>query len=144
MPTPELCTEDEVFQLVHAFYSRVRRDAILGPIFERNVADWDRHLSKLVDFWSTALRGSKSYRGNPMQVHCALPELTHSMFEHWLDLFFDAANALPNRPMGERAVEISRRIAQGLWYGYQLHRDPRSDAGQAAATNLGANVGHRT
>ena len=124
MPTPELCTEDEVFQLVHTFYDKVRDDPVLGPIFERHVADWDRHLPKMVDFWSSALRGSKNYRGTPMPVHCALPGLTHPMFEHWLDLFDEAASALPNQPMARRAVELSQRIAQSLWYGYQLNRTP--------------------
>ena len=44
MPTPDLCTEAEVAELVDAFYARVRDDAILGPVFEDNVADWSRHL----------------------------------------------------------------------------------------------------
>jgi hemoglobin len=124
MPTPDLCTEAEVAELVDSFYARVRDDAILGPVFERHVADWSRHLPKMIDFWSSALRGSKNYRGTPMPVHCALPGLTHSMFEHWLDLFFESARTLPNRAMAERAVELSQRIAQSLWYGYQLSRDP--------------------
>ena len=59
-----------------------------------------------------------------MVVHRALPDLTHSMFERWLDLFHEAASALPNRAMTERAGELSRRIAQSLWYGYQLQREP--------------------
>ena len=124
MPTPDLCTEAEVAELVDAFYARVRVDSILGPVFGRHVADWNRHMPKMVDFWSSALRGSKNYRGTPMPVHCALPGLTHSMFEHWLDLFCETALTLPNRAMAERAVELSQRIAQSLWYGYQLHREP--------------------
>ncbi len=124
MLIPELCTEAEVAELVDTFYAKVRDDAILGPVFERHVADWNRHMPKMVAFWSTALRGSKNYRGAPMLMHRALPGLTHSMFEHWLDLFHEAASALPNRPMAERAGELSQRIAQGLWYGYQLHREP--------------------
>ncbi len=124
MPTPDLCTEAEVAELVDAFYARVRGDAILGPVFDDNVADWSRHLPKMIDFWSSALRGSKRYRGTPMPVHCALPGLTHSMFEHWLDLFSETARALSNRALAERAVELSQRIAQSLWYGYQLSRHP--------------------
>jgi hemoglobin len=124
MPSPDLCREAEVAALVHAFYARVRGDAVLGPVFERHVSDWDEHLPKMVHFWSAALRGSRNYRGTPMPVHCALPGLTHAMFEHWLDLFFETARTLPNRAMAERAVELSQRIAQSLWYGYQLHRDP--------------------
>ena len=124
MPLPELCTEAEVAELITTFYAKVRDDAILGPVFERHVADWNRHMPKMVAFWSTALCGSKSYRGNPMLLHRALPGLTHSMFEHWLDLFDEAASALPNRAMAERAGELSQRIAQSLWYDYQLQRQP--------------------
>lgn len=124
MPTSDLCTEGEVTQLVHDFYARVRDDAILGPVFNRHVADWNKHLPKMVDFWSSLLLGSKRYQGTPMPLHCALPGLTDSMFRHWLDLFCETTRALPNRPMGERAIEFSQRIAQSLWYGYQLHREP--------------------
>lgn len=124
MPSPELCSEAEVAELVTTFYAKVRDDAVLGPIFERHVADWSRHMPKMIAFWSTALCGSKSYRGNPMLLHRALPDLTPSMFERWLDLFDEAASALPNRAMAERAGELSQRIAQSLWYDYQLQREP--------------------
>jgi len=40
MPLPQLCTEAEVAELVATFYAKVRDDAILGPVFERHVADW--------------------------------------------------------------------------------------------------------
>lgn len=141
MPTPDLCTEADVADLVDAFYARVRDDAVLGPVFERHVADWSRHLPKMIDFWSSALRGSKSYRGTPMPVHCALPGLTRPMFEHWLDLFFETARTRPNRAMAERAVGLSQRIAQSLWYGYQLHREPdRAPAGLAMRTLVPAST----
>jgi hemoglobin len=122
MPAPQLCTEDEIVELVHAFYSRVRDDAVLGPIFDAHVSDWDGHLAKMVTFWSSALRGSKSYRGMPMPVHARLPGLTQGLFEHWLDLFFETTKGLPNRQMAERAVDLAQRIAQSLWFGYQLNR----------------------
>ena len=124
MPPPELCTEAEVTELVNTFYAKVRDDEILGPLFERHVADWNQHMPKMIAFWSTALCGSKSYRGNPMLLHRALPGLTRSMFERWLDLFHEAASALPNRAMAERAGELSQRIAQSLWYDYQLQSKP--------------------
>lgn len=124
MLTPDLCTRNEISTLVHAFYARVREDPVLGPYFDRHVADWERHLPKMVDFWSSALRGTRNYRGTPMPVHCALPALTPALFERWLELFRATASALPNRSMATRAIELSERIAQSLWYGYQLHRNP--------------------
>ncbi len=124
MSPPELCTEAEAAELVTTFYARVRDDAVLGPIFERHVADWSQHMPKMIAFWSAALCGSKNYRGNPMVAHRALPDLSQSLFERWLDLFQESASELPNRAMAERAVELSQRIAQSLWYGYQLQREP--------------------
>ncbi len=124
MPSPQLCTEAEVTELVSTFYVKVRHDAVLGPIFEAHVADWSVHMPKMIAFWSAALMGSKNYRGNPMVVHRALPDLTQSMFERWLGLFQDTTRLLPNRAMAARADELSRRIAQSLWYGYQLQREP--------------------
>ncbi|MEO8524452.1 MAG: group III truncated hemoglobin, partial [Caldimonas sp.] len=84
MPSPELCTEAEVAELVEKFYAKVRDDVVLGPIFECHVADWNLHMPKMIAFWSAALRGSSKYRGNPMVVHRVLPNLTQSMFERWL------------------------------------------------------------
>jgi hemoglobin len=73
--SPDLCTEEEVVRLVHTFYSKVRNDAGLAPIFESHVVDWDRHLAKMVDFCSSALRGTARYSGTPIPRHAALPGL---------------------------------------------------------------------
>ena len=123
MPTPDLCTEDEVFQLVHAFYGRVRDDAVLAPIFDRHVTDWNFHLGKMVDFWSGALRGTARFRGTPMPRHIALPGLSAELFQRWLTLFRATTAQLPNEAMRERANLLAGRIADSLWYGYQLSRE---------------------
>ena len=122
MPDPDLCTEDEVHALVHGFYGRVRSDAVLGPVFDRHIADWGPHLAKMVDFWSGALRGTARFRGTPMPKHIALPGLSADLFQRWLALFAETTASLPNAPMRERANELAHRIAQSLWYGYQMSR----------------------
>jgi len=120
----ELCGEDEVVALVADFYSRIRDDEVLGPIFARHVRDWDRHLPKMVDFWSTALRRTGRYRGTPMPVHSALPGLDAAHFSRWLGVFRTTTAAQGNAALQARADELAERIAQSLWYGYQLHRRP--------------------
>ena len=120
MPTPNLCSEEEVSQLVHTFYDAVRKDDMLGPIFARHVKDWDVHLPKMVDFWSSALRGTARFRGSPMPKHVALPGLSAALFRRWLTLFGEATSALPNTAMAERANELAERVAESLWYGYQI------------------------
>lgn len=129
MPSPDLCTEEEVHDLVHAFYARVRGDDRLGPIFDAHVRDWDAHLAKMVDFWSGALRGTARFRGTPMPKHVALPGLSADLFRQWLALFRETTDALPNAAMGERARDLAERIAESLWYGYQLSRQSHQMAG---------------
>jgi hemoglobin len=124
MPTADLCTEQEVSELVHSFYDVVRQDAVLGPIFQRHVADWDAHLPKMVDFWSSALRGTARFRGSPMPRHVALPGLSKELFQHWLVLFRQTTRQLQNTAMADRASELAGRIAESLWYGYQMSRNP--------------------
>lgn len=123
MHSPELCTEADITWMVHAFYGRIRADALLGPVFAARIGNWDEHLPKMVDFWSSALRGTARYRGTPMASHVALPGLDAGMFQHWLALFRQTTAELDNEAMRERANELAGRIAQSLWYGYQLHRD---------------------
>jgi len=122
MPDPTLCSEEEITALVHQFYARVRKDPELGPIFNAHIDDWDHHLAKLVDFWSALLRGTGRFDGAPMPRHAALPDLSAALFRRWLDLFRQTADTQANRAMAMQACEISERIAQRLWAGYQQLR----------------------
>ena len=124
MAASELCTRDEVARLVHTFYASVRRDEVLGPIFNRHVEDWDAHLATLVEFWSALLRRTGRFTGTPMPKHIALPGLSAELFQRWLHLFRETTAAQPNRAMAEAADLMAGRIAQTLWYGYQLSHQP--------------------
>lgn len=124
MSSPDLCTEDEVNQLVHTFYARVRSDATLGPIFNTHITDWDEHLRQLVDFWSAILRRTGRFSGAPMPKHAALPDLSAGLFQHWLRLFRDNAAEQPNQAMARQACAMAERIAQSLWLGYQATHHP--------------------
>jgi hemoglobin len=126
MPAAGICTEEEIATMVHSFYAKVRGDAVLGPIFGAHISDWDHHLPKMIDFWSSTLRGTARYRGTPMPKHAALPGLDAAKFSRWLGLFDQTLEELGNPALRERAGEMARRIAQSLWYGYQLSRNPQA------------------
>ena len=64
-------TEEMIAELVARFYGRVREDALLGPVFAV-VQNWDEHLAKLGDFWSSVVLMSGSYHGSPMRAHLPL------------------------------------------------------------------------
>ncbi|CAN5373899.1 group III truncated hemoglobin [soil metagenome] len=123
MPSADLCTEEEIVQLVYGFYDAVRRDEVLGPVFNRHVGNWDAHLPTMVDFWSSALRGTARFRGSPMVKHAALPGLSIALFQRWLGLFRQTTGALPNTALAEQANDLAQRIAHSLWYGYQKTQD---------------------
>lgn len=129
MSRADFCTEEEITHMVYSFYEQVRLDEVLGPIFNRHVSDWNTHLPTMVDFWSSALRGTARFRGAPMPKHAALPGLSIELFQRWLVLFEQTANALPNAVLGERAKELARRIAKSLWYGYQTSQGTELHAG---------------
>ena len=126
MTMPGLCTEDDVRNLVDTFYARVRNDEALGPVFDAHIADWDRHLARMVDFWSAILRGTARYQGTPMPRHAVLPELSDALFQRWLELFRLTTQSLGNESMRQRADIMAQRIAQSLWFGCQLHRNPNA------------------
>ena len=67
----EIKTRKDVSILVHTFYDKIRKDDLLGPIFNSHIAEdqWPEHLEKLTDFWETNLFGIPKFKGNPSQKH---------------------------------------------------------------------------
>lgn len=124
MARTDLCTPEEITELVHGFYGRIRQDALLGPVFNEHIHDWDTHLATMVRFWSSLMLGAGTYNGTPMPKHVALPGLTADMFHHWLALFRQTTDALQNRQLAERATDFAQRIARSLWFGYQINNSP--------------------
>lgn len=126
MAREDFCTQEDISQLVHQFYDRIRLDEVLGPIFNEHIDDWDEHLEIMVRFWSSILLGSGTYSGAPMPKHIALPDLNAGLFERWLRLFHETTLDLDNELMGQRANALAQRIARSLWLGYQLHNSPQT------------------
>jgi len=114
----DVCTEDEVIQLVHTFYAAARDDAMLGPIFAAEVKDWEAHLATLVDFWSGLLRGTMRYHGKPLAQHARMDNLTPCLFRRWLTLFFATTESMGNLALQEKADAIALRIAERLWKSF--------------------------
>ena len=108
--------------LVHAFYARVRRDDLLGPIFNGKIDDWDEHLEKLCHFWSSVTLMTGRYKGTPMQAHAALPDISGQHFDRWLSLFRTTARELCPPDAAELFIDRAERIAQSLETGIALYR----------------------
>jgi len=54
----KLLNIEDVKLLVDTFYSKVRNDDTLAPIFNERIGDrWPEHLEKMYTFWQTTLLG---------------------------------------------------------------------------------------
>ena len=88
MMKDDILTEADVKLLVNTFYDKVRKDEILAPIFEPIIKDnWEPHLMRMTDFWSTILLYTKKYKDDPMPKHLPLP-IDQAHFDRWLQLSF--------------------------------------------------------
>ena len=79
-------SEGELRELVRAFYAEAMNDPLIGPVFARNVADWDHHFDIVQNFWSRALLGTTRYTGSPFTPHLSL-NLKPEFFDRWIALF---------------------------------------------------------
>lgn len=80
--------DDNLRVLVTTFYAEVRQEPLLGPIFEERIgASWERHMDRMVDFWSAVLLGTGRFRGNPMLKHALIPDLSARHFDRWMEMF---------------------------------------------------------
>ena len=110
--------EGVVHGLVHGFYARVRDDDEIGPIFNRVIGDnWDAHLAKMCDFWSSVMLMSGRYKGNPMITHMRLKMIRPEHFARWLELFRETANELCAPPIAALFIARAENIARSLQLG---------------------------
>ncbi|HVK93903.1 MAG TPA: group III truncated hemoglobin [Noviherbaspirillum sp.] len=112
-------TEDAIERMVYTFYDGVRRDEVLGPVFERVLAGhWDTHLPRMVDFWSTILLGSKRFHGNVFSKHMALEGIEAEHFVRWLALFRETVTDIYDADAASEVLLAADRIANSLQLGF--------------------------
>ena len=116
-------TEEMIHDLVHAFYAKVRRDPALGPIFNRVIDDWDHHLAKLCDFWSSVTLMTGRFKGAPMAAHTRVPDIRPTHFARWLHLFAETAAETCPPEAAALFVAKSQMIGQSLQLGIAAVRE---------------------
>jgi len=107
-------TEVQIHALVHGFYDKIRNDAVLGPIFEREITDWTPHLAKMCDFWSSVILMSGRYHGRPVPAHMKIAGLSPENFARWLELFRATAHETFTDEAAALLIDRAGRIAQSL------------------------------
>ena len=105
----DILSIEDIRLLVDSFYTKVRADEKLGPIFESRIGDnWGVHLDKMYRFWQTVLLQEHTYNGSPFPPHAQLPvDVTH--FARWMELFTETVDGLFE---GEKAKEAKWRAGK--------------------------------
>lgn len=122
-----LADRADITALVNSFYSKIRIDGLLGPIFNSHIADdnWPAHLDKLTDFWETNLFGVAKFKGNPTQKHINVDknmnfQIEQKHFGRWLQLWFETIDELFVGEYADKAKNSARKMSTGqflaIWY----------------------------
>jgi hemoglobin len=107
----DILTEADVSLLVNSFYAKIRKDVLLGDIFNDVIKDnWPAHLNKMVGFWSTVLLYTRTYKDDPMPKHLRLP-VGKEHFDRWLALFDETISEHFDGQIAENARKRAASIA---------------------------------
>ena len=113
---------EDIQLLVNTFYSKIRKDELLGPIFNSHISEnqWPHHLIKLTDFWETNLFGVRKFKGSPTQKHLKVDEnldyrIDALHFGKWLNLWVETINELFTGESADKAIYMARKMATGKY-----------------------------
>ena len=104
----------EIRRLVARFYAAVRRDELLGPIFEAAIHDWDSHLVTMRNFWASAVYRTGDYSGNPLAVHRRFTTLGHHHYERWLSMWLGTVEREVAGSRREPFTRLAARMAETM------------------------------
>ncbi|WP_462266325.1 group III truncated hemoglobin [Mucilaginibacter sp.] len=109
LPEKDITSLEDIKLLVDTFYTNIREDALLAPVFNERIKDnWPQHLQKMYSFWQTVLLQEHTYFGAPFAPHINLP-VSNEHFEAWMQLFVKTVDALFT---GEKAAEAKWRAGK--------------------------------
>ena len=105
-------TLEDIQLLVDQFYTKVRRDKLIGPIFNRRIGDqWPKHLEKMYRFWQTVLLKDHTYYGSPFPPHAQLA-IEEKHFKRWITLFKETVEERFEGPKAEEALWRASKMAE--------------------------------
>jgi hemoglobin len=128
--TVEGISEERLKALVELFYGRVRRDPLIGPVFNDAIDDWPEHLDKLQAFWSSVMLTSGRYKGRPLPAHVKHGDsIRQASFDRWLELWREATEEVLPPAAAAAIQEKAGRIAESLSLGIAFARGEMKLAG---------------
>lgn len=116
LPGGDSCglTEEQIRAVVVEFYKRTLLDDRLGPVFNHHIQDWDAHLNRMTDFWSSAILHTGRFSGRPVESHRLIDGLSSEHFDRWLQLFEGTVRELCPPTHAEAFLVRAERMRVGM------------------------------
>lgn len=119
----DIKTIEDIQLLVNTFYDRIRKDELLGPIFDGIIQNkWPEHLEKMYRFWQTVLLEEHTYFGSPFPPHAKMP-VNKTHFDQWVGLFSMTVDELFVGETANRAKWQGERMATMFQYKIAYYQD---------------------
>ncbi|MFC4295613.1 group III truncated hemoglobin [Novosphingobium tardum] len=122
-------SETDIARVIPEFYSRVRADPFIGPLFNASIQDWPHHLDRLIAFWSSVMLTTGTYKGSPMAAHIKhRTEMEPKMFGRWLELWSEVTNEMlapeAAAALQAKARNIAESLKLALWFRLDRKVEP--------------------
>jgi hemoglobin len=122
-----LANREDIYLLVTSFYKKIRKEPVLGPIFNSIIVDWESHFEVLTDFWESQLLVRRTYLGNPIEVHQQVDSkmnhtITSEHFGLWMNLWFETLDELFTGELVWIAKNRAQKMSTMLFMKIYEHR----------------------
>lgn len=109
-------TETDIRRLISAFYAKVRRDPILGSVFDGIIGNaWPTHIETVNSFWLYVTRLDRRYNArNFVPAHIKQATIRAELIPRWLALFRETAQELCPADSAAALIDIAHRMATSL------------------------------
>jgi hemoglobin len=111
----DITTRQDIQTLMESFYGKALTDEVIGYFFtEVAPLNMEVHMPLIVDFWETIIFGEAKYKGNVLEVHRQIHELSAFKEEHftrWVKLFQQTVNELYTGDHAELLKQRAESIA---------------------------------
>ena len=112
MQKSDIANREDIVRLLETFYVQAFADELIGRFFTEVVPlDLETHIPIIANFWESVVFGTAAYRGNVMEIHRHISELSPIKKEHldrWVQLFTAAIDEFFE---GDKATLMKQRAA---------------------------------
>jgi hemoglobin len=123
----DIANRADIERLIDAFYTTVRADDLLGPIFNGAIGDnWSHHLPIMYQFWDMVLFSAPGYAGSPVRKHTDLDKrmpMDKPHFERWVAIWKTTVDGMFAGEIADMAKNKAELMANLIRMKIEMSRE---------------------